>query len=262
MTPAYESIRYDKTGPIARLTFDRPGHRNALTLPMLHEVHDALALAAADPELRVLVVTGAGGDFCPGADLKGARAQADGPLPPDLDPRWLRAGQYLHEMTAVTIASIPGACAGAGLSWACACDLRIASSDARFNTAFLDVGASGDMGGIWFVTRLLGGARARELFLIPGKFDAAEARALGLVSAVHEPDALAAATDALAQRLAAAPPLTLAAMKANLVDAGRLELGPYLDAEGERHLRVMQSADTREAFAARAQKRPPRFTGR
>lgn len=258
MTTDYKTLRFEKAGRVGRLTWDRPGRRNALSREMLRETHHALALAAADRDLSVLVLTGAGGDFCPGADFKGPLAQtATDAAEEPLETEWFRVGQLLHEMRAVTIAAISGACAGAGLSWACACDLRLASDTARFNTAFLDVGASGDMGGIWFVSRLLGAARARELFLTPGKFLAADALRLGLVSSVHDQAGLEASLAALVARLERAPPMALAAMKANLVDAGRVDLASYIAIETERHLRVMGSAESRAAFRARASSAVP-----
>lgn len=248
---SYQTLRIERSGRIATLTLDRPGRRNALSREMLGEVHHAVTTLSADTDLSVLVMTGAGGDFCPGADLKGALT-ADGVAPPPVEPELCRVGQMLHESPLVTIAAISGACAGAGFSWACACDLRIASDTARFNTAFLDVGTSGDMGGIWFATRLLGAAKARELFLSPGKFLAAEALRIGLVSAVYDPADFPSAVAALVARLAAVPPQTLVAMKANFIDAGRLEIGPYLTLETQRHLEVMGSAATRAAFRAKA----------
>jgi 2-(1,2-epoxy-1,2-dihydrophenyl)acetyl-CoA isomerase len=165
-------------------------------------------------------------------------------------------------MPAVTIAAVNGPCAGAGFAWACACDVRIAARGARFNTAFLDVGVAGDMGGPWTLPRLVGAAKARELYFFPDKFDATEAERIGLVARVVEPDDLAATAHALAARLAAAAPLALRTLKANFVDAERLGFAGFVEVETERHLGLFRSHDTHEAFRARAEGRPPRFEGR
>jgi 2-(1,2-epoxy-1,2-dihydrophenyl)acetyl-CoA isomerase len=168
----------------------------------------------------------------------------------------------LHEMPAVTVAAINGACAGAGLGWALACDLRVATASARFNVAFVDVGVAGDMGCTWTLSRLLGGAKARELCLLPGKFDAAEAQRLGLVSRVFDDGSFRDEAEALVGRLAAYSPTALWGLKSNLLAAERTTFADYVDLESERHLRITASEDTAEGFRAFVEKRPPRFTGR
>jgi 2-(1,2-epoxy-1,2-dihydrophenyl)acetyl-CoA isomerase len=162
-------------------------------------------------------------------------------------------------MPAVTIAAVNGACAGAGMGWACACDLRVAAASARFNTAFLGVAVAGDMGLPWSLPRLVGAAKARELSFMSEKFDSAEALRIGLVAKVVEPGALAATVDEMAARLAAASPLALRTLKANYLAAERMSFGDYIDFETERHLRVAASPQTAEAFRAFLEKRPPRF---
>ena len=132
----------------------------------------------------------------------------------------------------------------------------------RFNTAFLDVGVAGDMGGPWTLPRLLGAAKARELYFLPGKFDADEALRIGLVSQVVDDEAFPAAVGALVERLAAAAPAGLRTMKQNFSDAERMDLAAFVDLESERHLRLFRLHDTREAFLAKVEKRPPRFEGR
>jgi 2-(1,2-epoxy-1,2-dihydrophenyl)acetyl-CoA isomerase len=162
-------------------------------------------------------------------------------------------------MPAVTIAAISGACAGAGFGWACACDLRFASRSARFNTAFLDVAVAGDMAGPWSLPRLVGAAKARELYFLPGKFDAEEAFRIGLVSRVFDDNAFVSEVDAVVSRLADASPVALRGMKANFIDAERMDLQAYVGIESERHLRISKSKDTQEAFRAFLEKRKPRF---
>jgi 2-(1,2-epoxy-1,2-dihydrophenyl)acetyl-CoA isomerase len=162
-------------------------------------------------------------------------------------------------MPQVTIAAINGACAGAGFGWACACDLRFAAHSATFNTAFLNVASAGDMAGPWTLPRLVGAAKARELYLLPDKFGAEEARAVGLVSRVFDDAVFRTEVDVIAARLAAASPHALRTMKRNFIDAEQTDLETYIQIETERHMHVMAHEDAREAFRAFVEKRPPRF---
>jgi 2-(1,2-epoxy-1,2-dihydrophenyl)acetyl-CoA isomerase len=255
----FETIIYEKSGPVARLTMNRPDRLNGMTNRMLIETRRALAIASEDRELRVLVLTGAGKGFCPGADIGNvASAAPDEPLTVDD----FRVPVLLHNMPAVTIAAVNGACAGAGLGWALACDFRFAAESTRFNVAFLDVGVAGDMGGPWTLSRIVGPARARELYFFPGKFDAAEALRIGMVSRVFPDDRFRAEVDAIVNRLAESAPLALRTLKANFVDAERMDLAGYVALESERHIAMFRTEDTREAFAAKAAKRRPQFKGR
>jgi 2-(1,2-epoxy-1,2-dihydrophenyl)acetyl-CoA isomerase len=255
---AHEAIVYDKTGCVATISLNRPEARNGITPVMLDELYAAARDAAADASLRVLVLRGVGRDFCPGADVKAYAAGGQRAS----DPEAFNVSVILHECPLVTVAAIKGACAGAGLGWAAACDLRICDDTARFNTAFLDVGMSGDMGGGWLLTRILGAAKARELYFLPGKFDAAEAARIGLVNRVVPEAAFETELDALAQRLANSSPLALKGMKANFVDAERLGLADFIASETARHTACGRSEDSREAFKAFVEKRKPVFQGR
>lgn len=264
MTAGYETILVQRDGAVATVRLNRPDKRNSIGGPMMAELYAALSGLAADRDVRVLVLRGEGADFCPGADVKhyGSAEAA-----PSGRPAWSGVQEYdvavlLHEMSAVTIAAINGACAGAGFGWACACDLRVASETARFNTAFLDVGVGGDMGGPWTLPRIVGAAKARELYFLPGKFDAAEALRIGLVSRVSAADAFEADLRALTDRLGRAAPLALATMKANFVAAEKMGFSDYIALESEKHVRLFQSEDTTEAFKAFVEKRPPVFRGR
>ena len=255
----FETILYEKSGPVARLTMNRPDRLNGMTNRMLIETRQALTAAAEDRDLRVLVLTGAGKGFCPGADIgRVASAAPDDPLSVDD----FRVPVLLHNMPAVTIAAVNGACAGAGLGWALACDFRFAAESARFNVAFLDVGVAGDMGGPWSLTRIVGPARARELYFFPDKFGAADALKYGVVSRVFPDDRFRAEVDAIVNRLAESAPIALRTLKANFVDAERMDFAGYVALESERHLSMFRTEDTREAFAAKAEKRKPRFNGR
>ena len=257
----YQTILYEKTGAIATLTMNRPERMNGMTNRMVSETTRALDAAAADPEVRVLVLTGAGRAFCPGADFQ-AVTSADAPPEDELSPDDFRAPVILHDMPAVTIAAVNGACAGAAFGWAAACDLRFAAASARFNVAFLDVGVAGDMGGPWSLPRIVGAARARELYFLPGKFDAAEALRIGFVSRVFADDRFREEVGAVATRLAEAAPIALRTLKQNFVDAERMSFGDYVRIESERHLPMFRTEDTMEAFRARIEKRKPRFVGR
>ena len=152
----YETIVWDATDGVGRLTFNRPEARNGITGQMMRELWDAVQRAAEEPSLKVLVLTGAGSSFCVGADLKHYSSGApDEGAPPEV----FGITRLLHDMPAVTIAAVNGAAAGAGFGWACACDLRFAKASAVFNSAFLDVAVAGDMAGPWSLPRLVGGAK-------------------------------------------------------------------------------------------------------
>ena len=263
MTETYQTILVERRGPVATVALNRPEKRNSIGGPMMVELHGALSAIAADPTVRVLVLRGRGADFCPGADVKYYGGAGAAPASRAWSgTREFNVSVLLHEMPAVTIAAISGACAGAGFGWACACDLRIASATAKFNTAFLDVGVAGDMGGPWTLPRIIGAAKARELYFLPGKFDAAEALRIGLVSRVAPAEDFEAEVAALIGRLERAAPLALTAMKANFVAAEKMGLADYIGLESEKHMRLFQSEDTTEAFKAFVAKRPPVFQGR
>jgi 2-(1,2-epoxy-1,2-dihydrophenyl)acetyl-CoA isomerase len=173
-----------------------------------------------------------------------------------------RIVEILRAMPQPVIAAVNGPCAGAGMSLACAADLRIAAADAVFTTAFVGVGQTGDYGLAWTLPRLVGAGRARELFLTGRRVDADEALYLGLVEEVCVPDALAGRAAALAAGIAARAPLTVAAIKASLVDAEALDLGPFLDREAERYEANARTEDATEAAVAYVEKRAPEFRGR
>jgi len=263
MATIYETLIVERAGPVATVKLNRPDKRNSIGGPMMVELHAALSDIATDESTRVLVLRGEGADFCPGADVKhygGADAKPASSAWSGV--RTFDVAVLLHEMPAVTIAAISGACAGAGFGWACACDLRVASQTARFNSAFLDVGVAGDMGGPWTLPRILGAAKARELYFLPGKFDASEALRIGLVSRVSAADMFEADLAALTDRLARAAPLALTTMKANFLAAEAMGFADYIRLESEKHLRMFQSEDTTEAFKAFVEKRQPVFHGR
>ena len=248
------------------ITMNRPDRRNALNSELCGLLVDALQRAAQASEVRAVLVTGAGGTFSVGGDVK-AMAQADAPeLGTDERVRQLRArmeaSRLLHDMPKPTIAAIAGAAAGAGLALALACDLRVAGESAKITTAFGKVGLSGDFGGTYFMTRLIGSARARELYLISPILSARQALELGLVTRVVADDQVDVAGAELARALADGPTLTFGHMKHNLNLAEHAALGDCLDNEARRHIACMTTADHREAATAFVEKRAPRFTGK
>jgi 2-(1,2-epoxy-1,2-dihydrophenyl)acetyl-CoA isomerase len=174
----------------------------------------------------------------------------------------MEASRLLHEMPKPTIAMLNGVAAGAGLSLALACDLRIAGRSARMTTAFAKVGLSGDYGGTWFLTQLIGTAKARELYFLSDVLDAARIEALGLANRVVADEALAGETMALAERLASGPAVALRYMKRNLNVAVQGTLADGLDSEAYGMLRSRASEDHKEAAKAFVEKRPPAFRGR
>lgn len=253
---AYETILFDATGGVGRLTLNRPERMNGMTNRMLVETHECLETVAKRDDVRVVVLTGAGRGFCPGADLK---HYAAGEADVKSTPEHFRVPLLLHRMPQVTIAAINGACAGAGLGWACACDLRFAAASATFSSAFLNVASAGDMAGPWSLPRLVGAAKARELYFLPEKFRADDALEMGLVSRVFEDDQLMSEVETIAGRLAAASPHALRTMKQNFLDAEAMDMATYIQVETERHIQVMAHDDAKEAFRAFVEKRAPRF---
>jgi 2-(1,2-epoxy-1,2-dihydrophenyl)acetyl-CoA isomerase len=234
---------------LATVTLNRPERRNGLTLDMCRELHDALTGLAAS-EARVVILRGAGTDFCVGADIGAAapgEPAAERPASFEEQASIYDASLLLHTMPQVTIAAIDGGCAGAGMGWAAACDLRFAAEEARLSTAFLVVGASGDMGLAWSLTRILGAARARDLMFLPEKLTGADALALGFVTRLFPRAALHSETERLALQLCERDPLALRLMKANALSAGELGFADYLAIETARHLRCAN----RPEFAAR-----------
>jgi len=253
-------VEVSREGGVQTITLNRPDVLNAFNGAM----HAALAGAlkeARSPEVRAVVVTGAGRGFCVGQDLTEFRE-----APGDIGER-LR-GSYHPNILAIralekpVIAAVNGAAAGAGLSLACACDVRLAADSATFVPAFVNVGLVPDSGGTFFVRRLLGYARAFEWLASGRRLSAAEAHAWGLVSEVVEADALAGRAAALAAELAALPTLAIGRTKRLLDHAETATLEEQLEREAQLQAVSTQSEDFREGVAAFLEKRAPRFAGR
>ncbi|HEV8640525.1 MAG TPA: enoyl-CoA hydratase [Methylomirabilota bacterium] len=252
---------------VAVLTMNRPDRLNALSGPMLEAMLEALPRLAESAEAAVVVLTGAGRAFCAGGDVK---AMAEGrefggttleEKAPALRSR-MEVSRWLHEMPKPTIAMVRGAAAGAGLSLALACDLRIASDTARFATAFARVGYSGDFGGSFYLTQLVGTAKARELYFTADVVDAPQALQLGLVNRVVSDARLEEETMALATRLGRGPRIAYRYMKRNFNAAESGTLKDLLDLEAWHHTRCGMTDDHREAAKAFVEKREPVFRGR
>jgi 2-(1,2-epoxy-1,2-dihydrophenyl)acetyl-CoA isomerase len=260
-----QDVIYEVADGVATITLNRPDSLNTMGGSLVADTALALQEAAEDDTVRAVILTGAGKGFCAGGDLRG---MSGGGEPPPLEESiarlrdHMRTSEQLHEMPKVTIAAINGACAGAGLAWACACDIRYAAESAKFNTAFMTAGLSGDFGGTWTLPRIVGPAKARELYLLAEKFDAAEALGIGLVSAVVPDGELLPFVRERAARIAGFAPLTLRAIKANLNDSEHLGFSEQLDHEADRHLRMSRTEDMREAARAFLEKRQPVFKGR
>jgi 2-(1,2-epoxy-1,2-dihydrophenyl)acetyl-CoA isomerase len=239
------TLRLADDGAVVTITMSRSERMNAMTNEMAAEMTEVLEALAGRDDLAAVVVTGEGSRaFCPGADLKQvASGEDDAPISGEL----FRSAVLLHEMPAVTVAAVNGACAGAGLGWAAACDLRYAARGARFSTAFLDVAVAGDMGLPWSLPRLVGAARARQLSFFPEKFTADQAAAWGLVHEVVDDERLAGLVRERVDRLVAADRDALRMLKANYVSAERLTFGELVALEGARHLDLYAAQGFRDA---------------
>ena len=255
---------------VLTLTLNRPDARNAMSRDMNEALAAKLAWAELDPEVKCIVLTGAGKGFCAGGDVKGMAARGDGTVGNNTIDGAIHRQRVMQRATAgklfkmpkPTLAALPGAAAGAGLSLALACDLRIMASTAIMTTAFARVGFSGDYGGTYFLTQLVGSAKARELYFLSDRVSADEALRLGLTNWVCAPEELAAKTREIALRLAKGPTVAYRYMKENLNRAMHGEADDCLDLEATHHIHCGQTEDHREAARAFVEKREPVFKGR
>src|SRR5580692_4509129 len=250
---------------VATLTLNRPEKLNAVNVRLLVEAAAALKKWSRDPEIGAIVVTGTGRAFCAGGDVSMmAREDEESTLEQKIDGlRFMQEISWLlYSSPKVTIASVNGFAMGAGLGIALACDLRIASSTAKFGTAYARVGYGGDFGTTWLLTHYAGAPKAKELFFLADSVDAAEAHRIGLVNRVVEPDALAEETAAVARRITEGPLTSYRYMKQNVNLAATVDFRTLLDREPETHLRCGETSDHHEGVRAFLEKRAPKFIGR
>ena len=275
-----DDVLIEKHDGIAKITLNRPESLNAMGGSLMAMLAGYLSDVSSDRSVRCVVLTGAGRAFCAGGDVKGMAAGRDtvanpgGATPSESSPaammaagiQGLRASQratslVLHTMPKPTIAMVNGHAVGAGLSLALACDIRVASENAKLGTIFRNVGFSGDFGGAYFLQKLVGMGKARELYFTGEVLTAADAMALGMVNRVVAHDKLEEETMALAAQLASGPTLAYARMKENLNRAEDCDLVTLLDQEALNMTLSGQTSDHREAAKAFVEKRTPTFKG-
>ena len=256
--------RYDKVGV---LTLNRSEARNALSPELSQGLRDGIAWVANEPSIGALVIAGSGSAFCAGGDVKAMGKKSDAPPPShekqfrELQARHHGLGGALYKLRKPTIASLPGAAAGAGMAIALAFDMRVASDTAFLTAGYRGVGLSGDYGIAWLLTRVVGPARARELMLTGRRVTSEEAERIGLVNSVVPAESLMEETLAIATLLANGPQIALAYMKDNLDEAFELDHATAIDREADRLLKCRSTNDHREAVKAFAEKRAPDFSG-
>ncbi len=255
---------------VGYLIMNRPEARNAMSSEMNGALQEKIAEFELDEEVRCIVLTGAGNAFCAGGDVKGMNAKNEGDDEKDTIDKAIHRQRdnqrgtsgKLYKMPKPTIASLPGAAAGAGLSYALSCDLRIMSSAAFMTTAFAKVGFSGDYGGTYFMSQLIGSAKARELYFLSDRVSAEEALNLGLTNWVVEADNLEAKTKEIAEQLASGPSVAFRYMKENLNRAMNGDVDSCLDLEATHHVHCGQTMDHKNAVKAFVEKRQPKFSGK
>jgi 2-(1,2-epoxy-1,2-dihydrophenyl)acetyl-CoA isomerase len=261
----YEQLIVDRDGGVATVSMNNPARLNALSATLSHELMDAVASLGHDPEVRAIVLTGEGRGFCVGADLttlqepylKGERPKLSG---------FLREG-YNRLIPALAgapkpvVAAINGVAAGAGISLALACDVRIASEEASFNSAFVKIGLVPDSGACWFLPRAVGMTKALELAITGDRVDAKAALEMGLVNRLVPADHVLAEAQAYAARLAELPTTAIGLIKQILRQAAQLTLEETLELEADYQDRAGATDDHIEGVLAFLEKRPARFTG-
>ena len=250
---------------ITTITLNRPEKLNAFAGHMRRDLAEALEHAGSDRNARVVIITGAGRAFCAGGDVA-AMAELIDRHDAEEFSRLLgsarRVVTAIRQMNKPVIAAVNGPASGAGCNLAFACDLRIASTTASFTQSFVKVGLHPDWGGTYFLPRLVTPNKACEMFFLGESIDAAEAKRLGIVNAVVEPEELEATMRQIAERLRAAPPIPLGAAKQAVYMSQSADLEEMLRYETEAQMRCFESKDGCEGVKAFLEKREPKFTGR
>ena len=258
---AYESITYEKENGVAVLTLNRPQALNAFVPQMNKEVMEALTDGERDKAVRCFMITGAGRAFCAGQDLKGRTPEQKGSLGASLREKYNPMIRQIRRREKIVIAAVNGVAAGAGCNLALACDLRVASEDAKFIQSFVRVGLAPDSGGSFILARLVGLSKAMELLLLGDPVDAGEAQRIGLVARVFPSAEFANSAREIAERVAGAPRgIGLIKRAVNHANLPNLES----DLEYEAYLQEIagRSADYDEGVRAFLEKRTPVFTGK
>lgn len=262
---AYKCLLYDVKDQIATLTLNRPERLNALGDTLREDLYNAVLKSAAEENVRVLVITGAGRGFCSGGDVKSmSEREQSGEKPPVVE-RWTpirdRIILAMRDCPKPIIAAINGAAAGAGMNLALACDMRIASSAAKFSQAFVKRGLHPDWGGTWFLPRIVGTAKACELIFTGDSLDAAQALELGIVNAVVAPEALMAETHKLARKIADGPPVAIQLAKRAIYHNQDADLRSALEFETFAQGISRDTNDAKEGVKAFIEKRAAVFRG-
>ena len=249
---------------IATLTFHHPEKLNALNQQLISDSIATLRAWSLDCAIGVIIVTGSGRAFCAGGDVSNMATDTGRSLEESIDGlrAWHELSWLLYSIPKVTIAAVNGFAMGAGLGVCLACDLRIASDQAKFGTAYAKVGYGGDFGTTWLLTHYAGAPKAKELMFLGDLIDAAEAHRLGLINRVVRHDQLEPEVRQWATHIAAGPLTSFRYMKANINLATHTDFRTLLDREAETHLRCGQTDDHKEGVRAFLEKRAPQFTGR
>jgi enoyl-CoA hydratase/carnithine racemase len=262
----YECLLYETKDGVATLTLNRPERLNALGGTLREDLSAGLTRAIEDPEVRAIVITGAGKGFCAGGDVKAMQdANAAGrtrPLMERVAPSRDRTVLLMRDSPKPLIAAVNGAAAGAGMNLALACDIRLASSTAKFSQAFVRRGLHPDWGGTYFLPRVVGMAKACQMIFTGEIIDAEEARHLGIVSAVHPPERLLAATYELTAKIVQGPPIAIRLARRALYHNQEADLRASLEFETFAQNICQDTDDAREGIRAFVEKREPKFSGR
>lgn len=262
----YKCLLYAVQDAVATLTLNRPERLNALGDTLREDLHDAVLRATGDPQIRAIVLTGAGKGFCSGGDVKAMNeareARTERPVLDKVAPLRDRVLLAMRDAPQPIIAAVNGAAAGAGMNLALACDIRLAATTARFGETFVKRGLHPDWGGTYFLPRMVGMAKACELIFTGEMLDAQEALRLGIVSAVYPPEDLLPAAHDLAARIAAGPPIAVRLARRALYHNQGADLQSALEFETFAQNVCSETEDAREGIRAFVDKRAPRFHGR
>jgi enoyl-CoA hydratase/carnithine racemase len=262
----YRCLLYEVKDGVATLALNRPDRLNALGDTLREDLHDGVLRAAGDEEVRAIVITGVGKGFCAGGDVKamheGKEAGAVPRLLEKIAPQRDQVLLALRDAPKPVIAAVNGPAAGAGMNLALACDIRLASTTARFGQAFVKRGLHPDWGATYFLPRIVGMAKAAELIFTGDMIGAEEALRLGLVSSVHPPEDLMPATYALARKIADGPPLAIRLARRALYHNQEVDLRQALEFETFAQNVCFETDDAREGIRAFVEKRAPVFRGR